>query len=803
MSPLIDDPDLLHEDTSSPAPLAATPSPASSGAATPSDTTQHAATSSPTPPSSSGASAHAVATSTDTPPIAATPSPRVLPATDPLAETEPLSEQDPFVTTPSPNPAATSSAATSPALASPALASAAALGAAAPDRAALGPATPGAGTTGAGTTGAGTTGAVTTGAVTTGAAGTAGTPRPPTGRLVGRLVDPSVFDEGPLPGTPHPPASIRDRLLERAQRHRAGTTERGLDELAQDEPGAPRSPLDSELDQVALGGDADPATPSLSPLGRRPGLSPNLIALFGTLLGLTTVGSLVALASHFEGRSAEPEAPAAATTSAPTAESAPEPPPDARPVRQKVPGPWRVADDAGKPGRRLISGKIGTKAFLTAIQDAGLEKSQAYRAYAALKDLTNLDRCASSDQFQALVDGSGKLLGFEYMPSKEEVYQASVGPDGYLQGKKLDLQVARNQVRRALVYDGKSLAQSARAAGFDDGLEGVLAKALSGHMSLAELEAGDRLRIVLQEVTVLGEFSRYAGVEAVEIQRRSEKTQRIYYYNHPTEGGYFDGAGKAPYEGGWRKPIPGAPVTSKFNPQRLHPILKKPMPHTGTDFGAPMGTPIGASAPGKVTFIGYAGPSGNLVKVEHPGGYETGYAHLSRYAEGLKVGDTVKRMQIVGYCGSTGRSTGPHLHFTVRKDGKYIDPESLNLDGMRVLPPSHRELFGEVKRKYDELLDAIPLPDPIQPAAAPSSEAPASEESSWEDPSEEAVEGSVAAPPPAPAPAAPSAPPPKAAAPAPARPSGGPAQPTGAGAVFLTDSELLKMQGLSHDGEVD
>src|SRR5690606_22329922 len=122
------------------------------------------------------------------------------------------------------------------------------------------------------------------------------------------------------------------------------------------------------------------------------------------------------------------------------------------------------------------------------------------------------------------------------------------------------------------------------------------------------------------------------------------------------EGGYFDSNGKAPYEGGWRKPIPDAPVTSKFNMKRVHPILKKPMPHTGTDFGAPTGTPIGSTSPGTISFIGPAGPSGNLVKVKHHDNYESGYAHLSRFAEGLKVGDRVDRLQLVGYCGSTGRS---------------------------------------------------------------------------------------------------------------------------------------------------
>ena len=510
------------------------------------------------------------------------------------------------------------------------------------------------------------------------------------------------------------------------------------------------------------------------------------------------MGSLVALASRFDAASEAPPVQTAEAAAAPP--EAAEPPPDTRPQRKKLPSPWRVADDKGKEGLRLITGKVGTKAFLTAIQDAGLEKAQAYRAYTALKDLTNLDRCASSDEFAALVErGTGKLMAFEYSPSREEVYQATTGEDGYLQGKKLDLHVKRNQVRRALVHDGLSLSQSARTAGFDDGLDSVLAKALSGHMTLSELERGDRLRIIVQEVTVLGEFSRYAGVEAVEVTKSSDKPLRIYYYNHPTEGGYFDHSGRAPYEGGWRKPIPGAPVTSKFNMTRMHPVLKKVMPHTGTDFGAPPGTPIGASAPGRVSFIGYAGPSGNLVKIEHGGGYETGYAHLSRFAEGLKVGDQVKRMQTVGYCGSTGRSTGPHLHFTVKKDGKFIDPESLNLDGMRVLPPSHRELFAEVKRRYDELLDAIPLPEPLaaEPTSQPDPAQAAEEESDQGDLDLSAPAPSAAAP------SAASAAAPSAAAPPPSAPAGQPAPVTGGSAIFLTDGELLRMQSRTDPGEVD
>ncbi len=603
------------------------------------------------------------------------------------------------------------------------------------------------------------------------------TPPGPYERLGSRRAEP------PTTPTPQPP-------------HAANLTS-ALDELAHGEPGAPRTGLDSELDRIAL----EPTGRGAS-LGRVSQLSPNVIALFGALLGLTTVGSLVALASRVDLSRPAPSASAspAASAAASPAESA-APPPE---VRQKLPAPWRIADEKGRPEVRIITGRVGAKAFLRAIQDAGLEKSQAYRAYNALKGVVELNRCKPSDEFQALIERrTGKLYAFEFIPSKEEVYQAGSRDGATLEGKKLDLKVGRNQVRRAFVHDGRSFEASARAGGLEGKLDEVLTKALTGHMTLGELERGDRVRVVVQEVTVLGEFSRYAGIEAVEVLKKGDKPLRVYYYDHATDRGYFDQDGRAPYEGGWRHPVPGAPVTSKFNPKRLHPVLKKPMPHTGTDFGAPTGTPIGASSPGVVTFIGDGGPSGNLVKVQHPGGIETGYAHMSRFAEHLKVGDKVKRMQLLGYVGSTGRSTGPHLHFTAKRNGEFFDAETLNLDGMRVLPPSQRGPFAEVKAKYDVLLDAIPLPSELaaEPIAAATNVAAAPPEPDVGNLADEGdsyeLEPHLAAPTVAAKPAAQTPPPAK------APPAGAPAVAKSGSSVFLTDEELLRSQRASDDGEVD
>lgn len=523
-----------------------------------------------------------------------------------------------------------------------------------------------------------------------------------------------------------------------------------------------------------------------------------MIAVIGGLLGLTVITTL----GLFLGRT-EMKTDVVAPIAAPSKPKDVKPEPEVkRPERQKIPGPWRIQDDAEKPGYRVLSGKIGKLAFLTAIQEAGLPKGEAYRAYGALKGELDLDHCNSADTFLALVKGSEKqLVAFEYIVTKEDIYQVKESKEGKLEAAKLDLKVTRNQIRRSFVHDGKSFEDSARRSGFDPGISSVAEVALRGHSSMEDFKRGDRLRIIAQEVTVLGEFSRYAGLEAMEIVRSGEEPRRIYYYPHPVEGGYFDTNGKAPYEGGWRKPIPTAPRTSPFNPKRMHPTLKRVMPHNGTDFGCATGTPIGATSPGTISFRGQGGGYGNLIRIKHSGGYESGYAHLSRFEAGLSVGDSVERMQTIGYCGSTGRSTGPHLHFEIKKDGVFIDAETLSLDGLRVLPKAHREEFASVRAKYDPILDEIPLPEALAaeptPVEVPAASAPSAEEEDGEEPSAEEANGMMqdSEAPQAAAPAT---------TPAPGKaPPSDPAAPQAPSAIFLSDSDLLRMQAATDDGEVN
>ena len=594
----------------------------------------------------------------------------------------------------------------------------------------------------------------------------------------------------------------RERLLARAHAARQDPGQEapvrgGLDEIGRPEQ---RDAPEGELD--AVGGQ--PLRAPSAPLELRSDnqLSPTLIALFGTLIGIATVLSLIALMINIDRHKGAPLANAL-PSSAPSASAALAAPVSAPPVpkraRQKVPGPWRLGDLKGDPKLRFVEGKVGTDPFIKALTFAGAQEKEAYRVLTAMKGVRDFDKCGKSDRFMALIErGTSRLKAFEYVVGPEEIYQAREGDDGLLKGSKLDLKVERNQVTGALVYDGKSFDASAEQAGFDTGLAHVVALAVQGHLSMDELERGDRVRLIGQEVTVLGEFARYTGIEAIEVVRANPKREglRVYYFDDPNLRGYYDATGKSPYEGGWRKPIPGAAITSPFNPKRMHPILHKIMPHLGTDIGAPMGTPVGASAPGTVSYLGPGGAAGNLLKIMHPNGIETGYAHLSRYVAGIKVGDKVRRLQTIGYVGSTGRSTGPHLHFSAQRDGKFFDAETLNLDGMRVLNQEQREQFTAVVAKYNPLLDAIALPAPIPEAfvdtsveAAPAGSvaAPAGSESAdpgLAEPAEEAAAQNGA--------------PPVAAAQATAPPPGKPA----GNSIYLSDKDLLKMQSATDEGEV-
>ena len=145
-----------------------------------------------------------------------------------------------------------------------------------------------------------------------------------------------------------------------------------------------------------------------------------------------------------------------------------------------------------------------------------------------------------------------------------------------------------------------------------------------------------------------------------------------------------------------RTPIDGARLSSSFSPRRLHPVYNRFLPHNGTDFAAPVGTPIYAAGDGTITFRGREPADGKLIRIEHGNGYVTGYSHLNGFAPNINLNDRVNQGDVIGYVGMTGSATGPHLHYSVKKDGEFLDPMTIDL-------PQNARLEGdELLRFYQE-----------------------------------------------------------------------------------------------------
>lgn len=451
----------------------------------------------------------------------------------------------------------------------------------------------------------------------------------------------------------------------------------------------------------------------------------------GRVIALAAMGALVAtgigLIVKAPRREAAPApAVALAVTSAQIAvpapnakESEPAPAAAAEPAKPRPPPVWRAESLKGDASIEVIEGSFGKRTFAAAMSSANMKKDQLKRLVAAFDGVKRIDRPREKDSFVIARDrAKGTISAFEYIVSPTEIYQARTNENGGIEAKKLDLFIEQKRVGQALVISA-DLEKAIEKAGLRKELIEMIDDAASGHVDPGTIRAGVRMRVAASEEYVEGQFTR-VRVDGLELVPKSGAPIRVYFYERgaDVEGGkrraplpgYYDAKGKQPYRGAFRTPIPLARVTSRFNPKRMHPVLKQIMPHQGVDFAGGVGTPVFASAAGTVVTAGNGGPCGNMVEIDHAGGITTVYCHLSRFEKGLHAGMKVEARQPIGAVGQTGRVTGPHLHFGVKKNGVFIDPLSMKMDGVRVLPPADRDAFAKRRAEVDQLIDGIALP---------------------------------------------------------------------------------------------
>lgn len=198
------------------------------------------------------------------------------------------------------------------------------------------------------------------------------------------------------------------------------------------------------------------------------------------------------------------------------------------------------------------------------------------------------------------------------------------------------------------------------------------------------------------------------GIGEIYACKFTHNKQDYYAYRYDNDSlgihGYWDENGNSLRKAFLKAPLKFSRISSRFTYARKHPVYKVVRPHTGVDYAAPKGTPVVAIGDGKVIFKGYKGGGGHTVKIKHNSIYTTAYLHLSKYGKGINVGAQVKQGQVIGYVGSTGASTGPHLDFRVWKGGSPIDPLKMESPSVEPVPAKAMDAFKAVKAEYDEKL---------------------------------------------------------------------------------------------------
>ncbi|MCA9752215.1 MAG: M23 family metallopeptidase [Gemmatimonadetes bacterium] len=244
-----------------------------------------------------------------------------------------------------------------------------------------------------------------------------------------------------------------------------------------------------------------------------------------------------------------------------------------------------------------------------------------------------------------------------------------------------------------------SLFESVVAAGGDANLTMRFADLLAWQVDfLTDPRAGDRFTIVVREEWLDGECLGFGKILAAEYQGAEASSRAIRYVDENGVLDWYDDTGRSVRRAFLKSPLEYRRISSRFSNGRRHPILKVVRPHHGVDYAAPTGTPVSALGDGKVIFAGRKGGYGNYIEVRHSSTYTTCYGHLARFAKGVRVGARVGQGDVIGYVGSTGLSTGPHLDFRVKKNGGFVDP--LRLDA-----PPGREISADGMARFARYRD--------------------------------------------------------------------------------------------------
>ncbi len=314
----------------------------------------------------------------------------------------------------------------------------------------------------------------------------------------------------------------------------------------------------------------------------------------------------------------------------------------------------------------------------TVFAKVGLSPAVMHAVLASSPDAKQLSRLKIGQTLEFQLTEQGELASLRSKLNSLETLALEQTPKGYV-FKKEQVKPEVSTVYARGEIDS-SLFLAVKRAGLSHNLTMDLANVFGYDIDFAlDIRKGDSFEVIYEEKTVEGQRVGTGNILAARFTNRGKTYSAVRYTSKDGTTSYYNADGTSMRKAFIRTPVDFARISSRFSNGRKHPILNKIRAHKGVDYAAPHGTPIKSAGDGKVLLAGRKGGYGNTVIIQHGQRYRTLYAHMQGFAKGVRNGSTVKQGQIIGYIGTTGLSTGPHLHYEFQVDGVHVDPLGLKL----------------------------------------------------------------------------------------------------------------------------
>ncbi|MBI4843372.1 MAG: peptidoglycan DD-metalloendopeptidase family protein [Nitrospirae bacterium] len=376
---------------------------------------------------------------------------------------------------------------------------------------------------------------------------------------------------------------------------------------------------------------------------------------------------------------------------------------------QKAPEREAIIEPLKKESFHKITGTIKKgETFFNIFKKYGLNIAEFFKIRDAAADVHHLREVKPGQQYIISVNADKSVNSFSYWIDDDSILSIARKDEDF-KSSRIDIEYEKRVMHIGGVITDNLISS------IGEGRENLLlALRLSDIFAwdidfTSDLRNADTFKIIAEALYLNGKFKKYGEILSAELIN-DRKTYRAYIFEGNEKADYFDETGRNLRKAFLKAPLNFRKISSYYSGARLHPILKVYRPHHGLDYSAPEGTPVSAVGDGRIVFAGTKGGYGNLVEIRHPNGYETLYGHLSKINKEVRNGTFVEQGQIIGYVGSTGLATGPHLHYEMRINDMPTNPLAIKMPSGEPVPASLMAKFREYKNMMDIRIASIKIP---------------------------------------------------------------------------------------------